>query len=239
MMVKPGKTREHERLGHPPKGGIVSRSLVLPAAALLCFSCGIAPRLACASAQARPTVQQLFRELQARPTCDQAESELRELGTADSNARHFLALQLPALIEADPAPTQQERDSGVTVKPTWSAAVRLAGELKIVEAAPALAKWITISTSRAISLGIGEEALVDSPAGQALVRIGDPSVPILQGRLSLSSQRERYHAAYVLNAINSGKADKALSEYVAEGRDRDLAAWIRNVLENKSGNSTR
>ena len=217
----------------------MSRSRVLRAAALLYFCCGIAPRLVCASAQARPAVQQLFRELQSGPTCNQAESELRELGSADSNARHFLALHLPALIEADPTPTQQERDRGEPVKPAWRDAVRLAGELKIVEAVPALAKWITISTSPAVSLGIGEEALVDSPAGQALVQIGDPSVPILQTKLSLGDQRERYHAAYVLNAIDSRNADKALSKYVADGRDRHLAELIRNVLENKSSNSAR
>ncbi|HXO88748.1 MAG TPA: hypothetical protein VN885_08870 [Candidatus Acidoferrales bacterium] len=148
------------------------RRVLLVMAALLIWRVGA--EIPSIWAQSRPTVQQLFRELQSNRTSDHAEAQLRELGSTGVHARRFLALHLPALIETDPRTTEEERDRGQPIRLTWRNEVRLAGELKIVEAAPGLAKWITVSTSGGMALGIGEEALVDSPAGQALVQIGDP-----------------------------------------------------------------
>jgi hypothetical protein len=56
----------------------------------------------------------------------------------------------------------------------WLNLVRLAKDLAIVETTPALAKWIGVTTSSITTLTT-ETHLENSPAGQALIQIGDPS----------------------------------------------------------------
>src|SRR5882724_11421670 len=83
-------------------------------------------------AQKPPEVSVLFRELQSPQKSNQATEELLKLGKFDPQVEHYLAIQLPPVIEKSP-----QEDPEV-----WNNAVRLAGELKIVKAATALTKWI-------------------------------------------------------------------------------------------------
>lgn len=88
--------------------------------------------------------------------------------------------RLPALIEPGPGASLQ----------VWCNGVRLAGALKTVEAAPALAKWITVSTEPTLTLS-SEAQLRTSPAGKALVQIGDPAIPALQNLLEDGNKDQR------------------------------------------------
>jgi HEAT repeat protein len=197
---------------------------------------GIGSTISCISAQARPSVQQLFQDLQSTKKTDRAEVQLLRIATSNEQAKRFLASNLPALIEEDPTPTESDYQQGRWVRPVWRNSVQLAGELRIAAAVPALVKWFTVSTSPFIGLGIGEESLVDTPAGQALANIGDPSISSLQPLLSRQNLHERYHAAYVLLSINSPKADTVLRDYVGHGQDRDLADFINNRLGVRDAN---
>jgi hypothetical protein len=202
--------------------------------ALLGWGIGLA--ISCMSAQAQPSVQQLFRDLQSTEKTDRAEVQLLRIATSNEEARQFLAARLPALIEEDPAPTESDYQQGRYVRAVWQNSVQLAGELRIAAAVPALVKWFTVSTSPFQGLGIGQEALVDTPAAMALANIGDASVPSVQPLLSRQNLNERYHAAYVLLSINSPKADAVLRDYVRRGQDRGLADLIDSRLGVRAAN---
>jgi|ERR1700722_11782133 hypothetical protein len=81
--------------------------------------------------------------------------------------------QSPALIDHGPKYYQPPPDSELKY-PVWLNLVRLAKDLAIVETTPALAKWIGVTTSSITTLTT-ETHLENSPAGQALIQIGDPS----------------------------------------------------------------
>src|SRR5262250_3619450 len=86
--------------------------------------------------QSTEPVAVTFRRLQSAAEVDKAAAQLLRQGRSDPKAREYIALHLPSLIEK--GPTQKDHPG------PWVAVVRLAGQLKIAEAAPALAKWLTI-----------------------------------------------------------------------------------------------
>jgi HEAT repeat protein len=182
-------------------------------------------------AQSQPAVSSLYRDFQSDGKTDQATARLLKTAASDESAKEFLAVHLPILIEEDPTPAAAEVQRGFRIRPVWRNAAELAGELKIKTTIPALTKWLTFSTSAGVSLGAGEESLADCPAGRALVKIGDPSIPSLQPLLSSPDLNERYHAAYVLLSIDSPMAEQVLAQYADHGLDQGLAAYIRNRLD--------
>ena len=117
--------------------------------------------------QSQPAVDDLYRDLQSNERTGQATVQLLKIAASDEKVAQFLAGHLPALIEEDPTPTTAEVQRGLTIRPVWRNAAELAGKLRIKTAVPALTKWLTFSTSPIVGLGVGEESLVDCPAGQA------------------------------------------------------------------------
>jgi len=178
------------------------------------------------AAQAQPTVSALFQQLQSNQTSSQAEAQLLQLGNSDVGAKRYLARHLPALIGKGPKGSPQVPYP----QQLWLDEVRLAGELRMVEAAPALAKWISVRTGGGLITQFREESLQDSPAGTALVQIGDPAIPTLQDLLAHGNRDERVEAARALDDIGSPKATATLRQYAATGQDRDLADFIKRVM---------
>jgi hypothetical protein len=196
-------------------------------AALLTW--GLDLGIPCATAQGEPTIQQLSRQLQDKQTTDQALTELLKFGNADASARQYLAVHLPALIDADPRDRRPNRHT--LLRPEWCNAAQLAGGLKLVEAAPALAKWIGVRTGNLVTLST-VEGLTNSPAGTALVQIGDPAIPALRQVLEHDTRRTwRSDAAFALILINSQKSKSVLRDYAARAPDRQLGELIRDRLE--------
>ncbi|MDR3722722.1 MAG: hypothetical protein P4L00_14080, partial [Candidatus Acidoferrales bacterium] len=173
-----------------------------------------------------------FRELQSKQTTDKAFHELLVLASADPRARYFLAVHLPAMIEADPRDPRPDRRTLVSLQ--WCNAVQLAGAFKIEEAIPALAKWIAINTEPRLSTQSGDWALAGRPAGKALVEIGAPSVPTLQTLLSNPDKEKRWNAAYALMHIDTSKANVILRDYSARGTDRALGEYVRNEFRSEA-----
>ena|SRR6516165_476627 len=122
----------------------------------------------CAAAQHSESVVLAFERLQSESPTEikQGSEQLVRLGTSDPKAREYIAFRLPPLIEKGPKDYLGR----------WITLVRLAGELKIAEAAPALAKWLTIDNIGEISTA-GFMRMENNPAGAALVQIGDPAIP--------------------------------------------------------------
>lgn len=170
--------------------------------------------------QAPASVVALFEQLQSPETTDAATSELLKRASADQQTRKYLVTHLPDLIEKGPRRIQ-----------IWNNAVRIAGDLRIVEAVPALAKWIGSETGSGL-ITLGREArLENEPAAKALAQIGDPSVPALAQVLRGSGLRERWNALYSLKLIGSPSAKKAFQEHIGVESDPGVRDFMERALQ--------
>jgi HEAT repeat protein len=152
----------------------------------------------------------------------------------DSRARDFLAGKLPSLIV-----DQLPRDAQ-PVGPVWANAVRLAGQLKIAEAVPALKQALThppvpggydSKYKGLISATFATEARLDLDiVGRALADIGDASVPILADILSNGDYRARLRAIWILWNINSPAAQKAMRDHLPSESDPGLRGLVERLL---------
>jgi len=171
--------------------------------------------------QAKPTPAELVRDLQSEATADQAGQELRKTAKSDPAVRQYLIVNLPPIIEKGPK----------SQLPAWKNAVQMAGDLEIVEAAPALAKWLGLDTGPPITDMHRQARLQHSWPGKALFQIGDPAIPFVQPVLARGTSRERWTAAYLLSRIGSRRAHEALRKHLAEDEpDATLRDYIRGVL---------
>jgi hypothetical protein len=155
------------------------------------------------------------------------------LAKNDSTARDFLAGNLPSLI-VDRLPPPDAR----TGSPVWLNAVRLAGQLKIVEAIPAL----TQALSRREMWGGYDDKyngfatmsidakLVYDIVGRALADIGDPSVPVVTDLLSKGDFAERRRAMWILVNIDSVAARKAMRDHLPSESNPGLRGMIQRHI---------
>jgi len=174
-----------------------------------------------ASQQAEEPVATVFQRLQSSTDIHEVTEQLLNRGRSDPKVREYIASHLPPMIEKGPP----EKDH----PGPWIEFVRLAGELKIAEAAPALTKWLTIDNIGEITAG-GFIRLENNPAGKALAEIGDPAVPAVARVFDRGTLRERRYAVYVLNLINSPSAKATLQERLSREPDKDLREFIRKSL---------
>jgi HEAT repeat protein len=142
----------------------------------------------------------LFRQLQSVGTSDKAKEALMKLASTDPEARKYLAAIIPILIQNSKGHV-------------WLNAVHIAGELKISEAVPALAKWIDVDNVGEISWGLLRN-LETNPAGKALAQIGDPSVPALVSILEHGTVSERHTAYLALGLIHSVALRAAIRDHL-------------------------
>jgi len=192
------------------------------AKAVVIYSVAIGSLTAAAQAPPEP-VSVVFDRLQSQSPAEigQAAQQLLTRGKSDPTVRDYLAAHLPPLIEKGPA---QKDYPGA-----WITLARLSGGLKIVEAAPALAKWLTIDNIGEITTA-GFTKLENNPAGRALVEIGDPAIPALLGVFDHGTLRERRYAVYALSLIDSPRAKNALRERLSREPDENLRGFIRKAL---------
>lgn len=178
-----------------------------------------------------PTVAQqnpekLLSLLQDESTTDGAAGRLLKMAKSDSATRKYLANQLPALIDQGPGKSRSGPEGS---DPVWWNEVKLAGQLKIGEAAPSLAKWIGEGTSEATASTLGSQSRLEGyPAGRALIRIGDPAVPAIQEILSSPQLRLRWLAAYALHDINTPSARQALRTAAEKESDESLVQFMKS-----------
>jgi len=172
-------------------------------------------------AQEAAKVSALFQQLQVDGDT-RAYRELLKLGRTSPDARKYLAANLPRLIE--------KRATGESLNGwSWVRAVRLAGELKIADAAPALVMWIGLDNMGTATLAL-ETRLETDPAGKALVQIGEPSVHALTEVLKNGNIQQRTSAVYALRLIASTSAEKALRDQLERESDPSLRSYIEQVI---------
>ena len=177
--------------------------------------------------QSHPSPSELVQQLQSKKTTNKARDELLRLGKLDPEVQQYLAAHLPRLIESGPSTADCQENSCET----WLNAVKLAGQLKIAKAVPALVQWISWR-ERGAPLGLSSEAnLAFYPAATALWEIGNPAVPAVQHVLE-SDQRPGFRRIdeRVLCIINTPESKAALRDFLPRESDPDLQAWIKRCL---------
>jgi hypothetical protein len=182
-----------------------------------------APEVAAVSAQGR-SIADLFLKLKSNETAGSAARQLLSLSRSDPAVKEYLRRNLPPVIDAGPSHTADRWPD-----PVWMNAVRLAGELKIEEAAPSLAKWISVRDSPIVSLS-AESYLKDSPAGHALVQIGNPAIPAVQMALNRGNDDERWESSRALILIDTPQALAVLREHVTHETDDTLVSTINKAI---------
>jgi hypothetical protein len=181
----------------------------------------------------RAKIGELYERLIQASETNTAAPEILEMARNDSTARDFLAEKLPSLI-VDRLPPRDAR----TTSPVWANAVRLAGQLKIVEAVPALTQALSkpemcggYDIRGCGVMTFGTEARLDHDiVGRALADIGDPCVPVVAEILSKGGSAERRRAMWVLTKINSAAAQKAMRDHLPSESDPRLRELIQDVL---------
>lgn len=171
----------------------------------------------CLHAQVSVELERLFERFQSPDTTDAATQELMTLGKSDAQALKYLAARLPMTIEKRLDPK------------VWANAVQVAGQLKIAEAAPALARWLNRNGVGTITLS-GTMQLRNDPAARALVAIGDPSVAPLAAVMRRGNLHVRETAAIALYRIGTPTAQRALRGHAKVETDPRLRDFILKSL---------
>jgi len=178
-------------------------------------------------AQVSQNPAQLFQGLQAPQTTDNSFEALLILAKSSPETRSYLNDHLPGLIVKGPKNSSQQ----------WSNAVRLAGQLKIVQTAPALTKWIGLEYGDITMTQVVR--LDDNPAGKALAQIGDPAISSVSQVLKTGNYKERREAVYVLNAINSSSATEVLTIHLQHESDPGIRSFIERTLAVKNSTESQ
>ena len=160
-------------------------------------------------------------QLQDPRTTDKAAKRLIDLGRLDPKARSALGRALPPLIHQGPREGFQ----------AWANETKVAGELQLAQAVPALVKWINAGEG-VLDFGL-QENLGDKPAARALSKIGDPAIPAVIGLFTHPAAADRWEAVYVLNKIGSRAARAALRSHLKREPDPRLRERIRTILASK------
>jgi len=181
-------------------------------------------------AQNHPSPSKLIQQLRSERTTDAAREELLQLGKSDPAVRKSLTVSLPTLIEIGPTMANcPEYPCRV-----WKNAVEVAAGLQIGEAAPAIARWITVKDINPHP-GIHPygNKLEMNPAAIALSQIGDPAISALQHVLDHGSSDEHALAVRSLCTIDTPKAKAVLRDDLPRESDPSVQAMIKRVLEQK------
>lgn len=162
-----------------------------------------------------------FEQLQKAETSDHAKDELISLTKANPDARKYLGSHLPQLI-AD----EKLLHSNNSV---WINAVHLAGDLQVDEAAPSLARWLGLDWGGPTDMS-RYASLEDNPPGQALAKIGDHAIPVLDDILVHGNVRERTNAVRTLFLIGSEEAKRSLMRHLKDESDPQLRKTMEGIV---------
>jgi len=182
---------------------------------------------------AETEIGELYDKLIQSSETNAAAAEIAQLAKNDPAARNFMASKLPSLI-VDQLPSGDIR----TASPVWLNAVRLAGQLKLVAAIPALKRALSKPPMfgayddqyhGAATSTIAEKLAFDL-VGRALADIGDPSVPVLAEILSTGDTAARKRATLILMNIDSPAAEKVMRDHLPRESDPTLKKITEQIL---------
>lgn len=170
--------------------------------------------------QRQADIHNLFTQLNQPKYTDLAAQQISALASKDSDARHYAVDNLPAMIDK---PESNE---------VWMNAVKLAGQLKVVEAVPSLIRALPrgpmggpLNTSFAIQLQLDDDIVAKS-----LSQIGDPAIKAVTDFLDHGSDQSRRRAVLILRNIGSPMARKVLQDRLPREDNPRIKQLIENGL---------
>ena len=170
------------------------------------------------SAQARTDIEQLIPELRNEEMSDQAALQILAIASHDQDARRIAA---PALLEII------QKSHGRA----WLNSIRLAGDLKIDQALPALVEMLKNPMTKGGPITFYDEyTLADDPPGHALARIGAPAIPNTIALLESRDWNTRCRAVLVLGNMDLPSADIALERHSLNEKDHRILFYIQGEL---------
>lgn len=163
----------------------------------------------------------LFQRLQITGQSDQAAQQLVQLAKSEKDVRTYIALNLPTVIEKNPH----------SFLAPWKNAVSIAGDLKIEEAMPALAKWVGEDNLGPNETTLGQIVHLETdPAAKALAKIGPPAIPTLTSILRGDKVSARKDAVLALRLIGSPEAFDAIRDQSTTEADPEVKGLIAQIL---------
>jgi hypothetical protein len=172
-------------------------------------------------AQKSPDAHSLLDELNRAVTLDRATEQIAQLAQVDKDARKYFADRMPSMID--------KPGTG----PVWLNAVRLAGQLKVAGAVPALIQALPRGPVGGPVYGDIEVfmRLDNDVVGKALSEIGDPAaVPVSEVLAHGDKKNARRRAALILLNMNSDLCMKILREDLPREKDQAIRYWIETKL---------
>ncbi len=184
--------------------------------------------------QTPPNIRTLFDQLNKPTTTNAAAQKIRELAGQDSTTRDFIAQRLPSMIGKWPTGSTRQLPTII-----WMNAVRLAGQLKVTRAIPALIQAL-LRRSIVGGYDYGVSDNYPSPSegaklrydivGRALADIGDPSVPAIADILSRGDVSMRKRAFFILANITSPVAEQAMRDHLPNESEPTIRKMIQQEL---------
>lgn len=182
-----------------------------------------------------PEIQLLYAQLNEPPTTNSAAQRIHDLALKDATARDFMAEKLPAMISAN------AKGDWRSISSMWLNAVRLAGQLELETAIPALLESLlgrnpvpVCAYDRphcGVSTSSQDAKLENDIVARALADIEDPAVPPVAEVLANGETRIlRLRAAWILININSSAARQVMRERLQS--ETDPGIW--KLLESNS-----
>jgi HEAT repeat protein len=170
--------------------------------------------------QRQADIHNLFTQLNQPKNTDLAARQILALASMDSDARQYVKDRLPAMIDK---PDSDE---------VWMNAVKLAGQLKVVEAVPSLVKALPrgpmggpLNTSFATQMRLNDDIVAKS-----LSQIGDPVIPAVTDFLNHGSDQSRRRAVLILTNIASPTARKVLQDRLPSESNPRIKQLIEDAL---------
>jgi HEAT repeat protein len=178
-----------------------------------------------AASQCSHELDRLLVALQNDKSSNDAMQELLQGGN-NPEAKACLAHRLPNMLAE-----YRKRTDGFPDF-VWGNEARIAGELRITEAVPPLARRIDMLTSPASGGSLGYN-FTDRAASSALMNIGPPAVPVVVQVLKTGSSLQREMAAHVLREIGNDAAWQALEDALPGERDPKVRARIQEAVNSR------
>jgi hypothetical protein len=146
-------------------------------------------------------------------------TRILQVASKDPSAREYVLQKLPEMIEAG------------TDEP-WLNAIRLAGQMKAVEAIPSLMQEMSRRTFPAepIISGGGLMRLDNDIVAKALSQIGDAAIPSVVTLLKSSEASTRRRAVLILRNIHSNASRKILQDRLPQETNPDIKKLIEDSL---------
>jgi hypothetical protein len=191
-------------------------TIVCPVILVVCFAI-FGPRITRADNASARKLRALVSELSDPKSSDKAVPKIERLVNSEPQLRSALANGIRPIIH-----------TGDSTSRPWKNAMRLAGDLKMVDLAQDIANVVDRRGSPFFGI---QSIFEEEPAGAALVKMGDPAIPALVQVAENGSRPQRFAAPLFIVWIRTPKAHQALESLLSETEDPEVKKRIETLLQ--------